>query len=98
MRLAHPGEPFHLVTKLDGVGLENLVALGTTHKLLAGKFNGTIDLRGAGGLEGTAPGWTPGKVKYGVPSSTGKTNLTSGALADALALRTACRVHPRGRT
>src|SRR5438445_7334104 len=43
MRLAHPDDPFHLVTKLDDVGLENLVALGTTHKLLEGKFNGNID-------------------------------------------------------
>src|SRR2546421_7689329 len=61
MRLAHPGEPFHLVTKLDGVGLENLIALGTTHKLLAGKVNGTIDLRRAGDLAKTLAGGGHGK-------------------------------------
>src|SRR5207237_10078500 len=66
MRLAHPGEPFHLVTKLDDVGLENLVALGTTHKLLAGKFNGTIDLRGAGALEKTLAGLLDGNVLDGL--------------------------------
>ena len=47
MKLAHPKEPFHVVTKLDNVGLENLVALGTEHKLLSGRFNGNIDLQGA---------------------------------------------------
>src|SRR2546428_3252609 len=48
-------------TKLDDVGLENLVALGTTHKLMAGKFNGTIDLRGAGDLEKTLAGVLDGR-------------------------------------
>jgi AsmA protein len=48
LKLAHPNEPFHLITRLDGVGLDNLVALGTDHKLLAGKFNGTVDLKGGG--------------------------------------------------
>src|SRR5207245_828172 len=37
MRLAHPDDPFHLVTKLDNVGLENVVALGSSPKLVAGK-------------------------------------------------------------
>lgn len=48
MKLAHPKEPFHVVTKLDNVGLENLLALASDHKLLSGKFNGTIDLKGGG--------------------------------------------------
>ena len=48
LRLAHPKEPFHLLTKLQNVGLENFVALSTEHKLLTGKFNGAIDLKGGG--------------------------------------------------
>ena len=48
MKLAHPKEPFHVVTKLQNVGLENFVALSTEHKLLTGKFNGAIDLKGGG--------------------------------------------------
>ena len=52
MRLAHPGEPFHLVTKLDSVGLENLIALGSTRKLLA--EIGVLDaIDAAGFLRGT---------------------------------------------
>ena len=48
LKLAHPQEPFHVVTKLQNVGLENFVALSTEHKLLTGKFNGAIDLKGGG--------------------------------------------------
>jgi AsmA protein len=48
LKLAHPNEPFHVVTKLDDVGLENLLALASDHKLLSGKFNGNIDLKGGG--------------------------------------------------
>ncbi|MCA1829377.1 MAG: YdbH domain-containing protein [Myxococcales bacterium] len=48
IKLAHPNEPFHLVTKLDNVGLDNLLALASDHKLLSGKFNGNIDLKGGG--------------------------------------------------
>jgi AsmA protein len=66
MRLAHPDEPFHLVTKLDNVGLESLVALGSSHKLVSGKFNGNIDLRGAGDLEKTLAGVLDGHVNDGV--------------------------------
>src|SRR5262249_12379237 len=48
MKLAHPNEPFHLVTRLSNVGLEGLVAMATDHKLLSGKFNGNVDLKGGG--------------------------------------------------
>src|SRR5439155_17537429 len=65
MRLAHPDDPFHLVTKLDNVGLEKLVALGSNHKLVAGKFNGTVDLRGGGDLENRLAGGTGGPVPEG---------------------------------
>ncbi len=86
MRLAHPDEPFHLVTKLDNVGLENLVALGSTHKLLAGKFNGTIDLRGAGDLEKTLAGVLDGHVLDGVFFGKDVVASVSGPLAKALPL------------
>ncbi len=86
MRLAHPDEPFHLVTKLDNVGLESLVALGSTHKLLAGKFNGTIDLRGAGDLEKTLAGALDGHVLDGVFFGKDVVASVSGPLAKALPL------------
>jgi AsmA protein len=84
MKLAHPQEPFHLVTKLDNVGLENLVALGTSHKLLAGKFNGTIDLHGAGDLEKTLAGVLDGHVLDGVFFGKDVVASVSGPLAKAL--------------
>ena len=46
LRLAHPKEPFHVVTHLKGVELANAAALFTEHKLVNGKFNGDIDLKG----------------------------------------------------
>jgi AsmA protein len=84
MRLAHPQDTFHLVTKLDNVGLENLVALGTSHKLLTGKFNGTIDLRGAGDLEKTLAGVLDGHVLDGVFFGKDVVASVSGPLAKAL--------------
>jgi AsmA protein len=98
MRLAHPGEPFHLVTKLDGVGLENLIALGTTHKLLAGKFNGTIDLRGAGNLEKTLAGVLDGNVLDGVFYGKDILASVSGPLAKALPFGAAGKVTQGGAT
>src|SRR5256885_3709069 len=53
MKLAHPEEPFHLVTKLESVGVDGLLALSSSRKVLTGKFNGGIDIRGAGDLENT---------------------------------------------
>jgi AsmA protein len=84
MKLAHPDEPFHLVTKLENVGLENLVALGTTHKLLAGKFNGNIDLRGAGDLEKTLAGVLDGNVLDGVFYGKDLIGSVTGPLSKAL--------------
>src|SRR5256885_15044032 len=98
MRLAHPGEPFHLVTKLDDVGLENLVAPGTTHKLMAGKFNGTIDLRGAGDLEKTLAGLLDGNVLDGVFYGKDIIGSVSGPLAKALPFGAAGEGTPGGAT
>ena len=84
MRLAHPDDPFHLVTKLDNVGLENLVALGSSHKLVAGKFNGTIDLRGAGDLEKTLAGVLDGNVLDGVFYGKDILGSVTGPLSKAL--------------
>ena len=98
MRLAHPGEPFHLVTKLESVGLENLVALGTTHKLLAGKFSGTIDLRGAGDLEKTLAGVLAGNVLDGVFHGKDILASVTGPLAKALPFGAAGKVTQGGAT
>ena len=51
LKLAHPQEPFHVVTHLKDIELQNAVALFTPHKLLSGKFNGDIDLKGGGQLK-----------------------------------------------
>jgi AsmA protein len=48
VRLAHPNEPFHVVTKITNVEMQNALALFTTHKLLSGKFNGNVDFHGGG--------------------------------------------------
>ena len=84
MALAHPDEPFHLVTRLDNVGLENLVALGTPHKLLSGKFNGNIDLRGKGDLEKTLAGVLDGHVLDGAFYGKDVVASVSGPLAKSL--------------
>jgi AsmA protein len=98
MKLAHPDEPFHLVTKLDNVGLENMVALGTTKKLLAGKFNGTIDLRGAGDLEKTLAGVLDGHVLDGVFLGKDVVASVSGPLAKALPFGLAGKTGEGGST
>ena len=48
VRLAHPSEPFHVVTHFKDVELANAAALFSDHKLLTGKFNGDVDLKGGG--------------------------------------------------
>src|SRR3954468_17627609 len=84
MKLAHPDEPFHLVTKLDNVGLENLVSLGTEKKLLAGKFNGAIDLHSAGDLEKTLGGVLDGHVLDGTFFGKDLIASVTGPLSKAL--------------
>lgn len=98
MKLAHPDDPFHLVTKLDNVGLENMVALGTSKKLLAGKFNGTIDLRGAGDLEKTLAGVLDGHVLNGVFLGKDVVASVSGPLAKALPFGLAGKTGEGGST
>ena len=48
LKLAHPHDPFHVITHLKNVELENAVALFTPRKVLAGKFNGDVDFTGGG--------------------------------------------------
>src|SRR5258707_3986257 len=98
LRLAHPKEPFHVVTKLDNVGLDNLLALGTSKKLMAGKFNGTIDFRGAEDLEKTLAGVLEGKVLDGVFYGKDIIGSVTGPLAKALPSALAGRVTEGGKT
>jgi AsmA protein len=51
LKLAHPQEPFHVVTHIANVELENAMALFTPKKLLTGKFNGDVDFKGGGQLK-----------------------------------------------
>ena len=48
LRLAHPEQPFRVVTKLTGIETANLLAMSSEKKILGGKFNGAIDLKGGG--------------------------------------------------
>lgn len=102
LRLAHPDDPFHLVTKLDNVGLESLLALGTEHKLLSGKFNGAIDLKGGGqgaaALAQTLAGLVEGHLLDG--SFLGKDLVASvtGPLSKALPFGLAGKTGEGGRT
>jgi AsmA protein len=48
LRLAHPKEPFHVITHVKGVEMENALALFSDHKLVSGKFNGDVDFTGGG--------------------------------------------------
>jgi AsmA protein len=88
LKLAHPKEPFHLVAKLDSVGLENLLALGSEHKLMAGKFSGGIDLKGGGqevkDLAQTLAGVLEGHILDGVFYGKDLVASVSGPLAKAL--------------
>lgn len=84
LKLAHPQAPFHLVAKLDQVGLEGLVAIATDHKLLSGKFNGDIDLTGAGDLAKTLSGSVEGHILDGVFYGKDLISSVSGPLAKAL--------------
>jgi AsmA protein len=98
LRLAHPKEPFHVVTKLDNVGLDNLLALGTSKKLMAGKFNGAIDFRGAEDLEKTLAGVLDGKVVDGVFYGKDIIGSVTGPLAKALPTALAGKVTEGGKT
>src|SRR5207237_8331578 len=71
---------------------------GTTHKLLAGKFNGTIDLRGAGDLEKTLAGLLDGNVLDGVFYGKDIIGSVSGPLAKALPFGAAGKVTQGGAT
>ncbi|MGZ6143048.1 MAG: AsmA-like C-terminal region-containing protein, partial [Myxococcales bacterium] len=98
LKLAHPKEPFHVVTKLDNVGLENLAAMASDHKLLSGKFNGVIDLRGGEDLMKTLAGVLEGHVLDG--NFYGKDLIASvtGPLASALPFGLAGKVTKGGTT
>lgn len=48
LKLAHPQEPWHVVTKVRGVDLEKAAAMGSPRKVLAGRFDGDVTLDGRG--------------------------------------------------
>src|SRR6266446_1318482 len=98
MKLAHPEEPFHLVTKLESVGVESLLALSGTHKILTGKFNGGIDIRGAGDLEKTLAGVLEGHVLDGAFLGKDIVASVTGPLAKALPFGLAGKTGEGGKT
>ena len=98
MKLAHPEEPFHLVTKLESVGVDSLLALGSTHKILTGKFNGGIDIRGAGDLENTLAGVLQGHVLDGAFLGKDIVASVTGPLAKALPFGLAGKTGEGGKT
>ena len=98
MKLAHPEEPFHLVTKLESVGVDSLLALSSTHKILTGKFNGGLDIRGAGDLENTLAGVLQGHVLDGAFLGKDIVSSVTGPLAKALPFGLAGKVGEGGKT
>ncbi len=84
VRLAHPDEPFHVVAKLQNVGLESLLALITEHKVIAGHFNGDLDFQGAGELSKTLAGNLDGHILDGVFYGKDLVASVSGPLARSL--------------
>jgi AsmA protein len=98
MKLAHPDEPFHLVTRFDKVGVDNLLALSTTHKLLAGQFNGGIDIRGAGDLEKTLAGVLEGHLFDGIFFGKDIVASVTGPLAKSLPFGLAGKTGEGGKT
>src|SRR6267378_1803969 len=98
MKVAHPEEPFHLVTKLESVGVDSLLALSSTHKILTGKFNGGIDIRGAGDLENTLAGVLQGHVLDGAFLGKDIVASVTGPLAKALPFGLAGKTGEGGKT
>jgi len=98
MRLAHPNEPFHLVAKLQNVGLENLLGLATEHKVLAGHFNGDLDFKGAGELSKTLAGNVDGHILEGVFYGKDLVASVSGPLARSLPFGLAGKAGQGGST
>jgi AsmA protein len=47
LKLAHPKEPWHVVTKARGIDLAQASSLGTPKQVIAGKFNGDVKLDGS---------------------------------------------------
>jgi len=84
LKLAHPQAPFHVVAKLDNVALENLIALGSEHKILGGRFNGSVDLSGAGEIARTLSGNVDGHILDGVFYGKDLIAGVSGPLAKSL--------------
>src|SRR6267378_1027271 len=98
MKLAHPEEPFHLVTKLESVGVDSVLALSSSHKILTGKFNGGIDIRGAGDLEQTLAGVLQGHVLDGAFLGKDIVASVTGPLAKALPFGLAGKTGEGGKT
>jgi AsmA protein len=98
VRLAHPDEPFHLVAKLQNVGLENLLGLTTEHKVLAGHFNGDLDFKGAGELSKTLAGNVDGHILEGVFYGKDLVASVSGPLARSLPFGLAGKAGQGGST
>ena len=102
LKLAHPREPFHVVTKINNVEAQNLLAMATEHKILSGKFNGSIDLKGGGQelaeLSKTLAGALDGHILDG--SFFGKDLMASvsGPLAKALPFGLAGKTGEGGQT
>ena len=47
LKLAHPKEPMHVVTKARNIDLSQATLLGTPKKVMAGKFSGDVKLDGS---------------------------------------------------
>jgi AsmA protein len=88
LKLAHPKEPFTAKLKLAGLDLEQLGKLGSEKKVLTGKLDADVDLKGGGqekeALAKTLAGTVGGKILDGVFYGKDLISSASGPLAKAL--------------
>ena len=102
LKLAHPKEPFAAKLKLAGLDLEQAVKLGSDKKVLAGKLDADVDLRGTGqtkeAVEKSLAGTVNGKVIDGVFYGKDLIASASGPLAKALPFGLAGKEGAGGQT
>ena len=102
LKLAHPKEPFAARLKLAGLDLEQAAKLGTEKKVLTGRLDADVDLRGTGqtkeAVEKTLAGTVTGKLLDGVFYGKDLVASASGPLAKALPFGLAGKEGAGGQT
>lgn len=102
LKLAHPKEPFKVALKIQNVEMANALGLLSEKKIITGKFDGAIDLRGGGqemaDLARTLAGVIDGKLQDGTFLGKDLIGAVTGPLVRALPAQLAGKVTEGGRT